>query len=161
MQKINQNRRAFLHMITRSEIPNSLYKISDSGYAAIVGNSLFPRLPNGKFDYSTHPNQKRYIKNLGLFSTAAGAYQILYRYWVAYQKQLGLKDFSPASQDQIAMQLLKECNCLSDIDIGDVATAIKKCNSRWASLPGNMDGQHKNKMSECLAWYTESFASMA
>jgi muramidase (phage lysozyme) len=148
-------------MITRSEIPDNLYKISDKGYAAVVGNNLFPRLPNGKFDYSKHPNDKRYIKNLGIFSTAAGAYQILYRFWVVYQKQLGLHDFGPASQDQVALQLLNECHCLADIDVGDVSTAVMKCSSRWASLPGNLDGQHKNKMGELLAWYTEAFSLMA
>ena len=35
--------------------------------------------------------------NPKLKSTAAGRYQLLSRWWDAYRKQLGLKDFSPKS----------------------------------------------------------------
>ncbi|KAJ6768493.1 hypothetical protein OIU74_022201 [Salix koriyanagi] len=45
-------------------------------------------------DYSDHP-RKLVTLNPKLKSTGAGRYQLLSRWWDAYRKQLGLKDFSP------------------------------------------------------------------
>ena len=42
-----------------------------------------------------------------LKSTGAERYQLLSRWWDAYRKQLGLKDFSPKSRDAVALQRLK------------------------------------------------------
>ena len=36
------------------------------------------------------------------------------RWWDAYRKQLGLKDFSPKSQDAVALQQIKERGALPD-----------------------------------------------
>ena len=47
-----------------------------------------------------------------LKSTGAGRYQLLSRWWDAYRKQLGLKDFSPKSQDAVALQRIKERGAL-------------------------------------------------
>ncbi len=46
-------------------------------------------------DYSDHP-RKLVTLNPKLKSTAAGRYQLLSRWWDAYRKQLGLKDFEVA-----------------------------------------------------------------
>ena len=43
-------------------------------------------------DYSDHP-RKLVTLNPKLKSTGAGRYQLLSRWWDAYRKQLGLKDF--------------------------------------------------------------------
>ena len=40
------------------------------------------------------------------------------RWWDAYRKQLGLKDFSPKSQDAVALQQIKERGALPMIDRG-------------------------------------------
>ena len=53
----------------------------------------------------------------------------------AYRKQLGLKDFSPKSQDAVALQQIKERGALPMIDRGD-GQAIDRCSNIWASLPG-------------------------
>ena len=52
----------------------------------------------------TLANLSRLVK---LKSTGAGRYQLLSRWWDAYRKQLGLKDFSPKSQDAVALQPLR------------------------------------------------------
>ena len=49
--------------------------------------------------------------------------------------QLGLKDFSPKSQDAVALQQIKERGALPMID-GDIRQAIDRCSNIWASLPG-------------------------
>ena len=54
----------------------------------------------------------------------------------AYRKQLGLKDFSPKSQDAVALQQIKERGALPMIDRGDIRRAIDRCSNIWASLPG-------------------------
>ena len=61
----------------------------------IVGGELF-------IDYSDHP-RKLVTLNPKLKSTGAGRYQLLSRWWDAYRKQLGLKDFSPKSQDAVGI----------------------------------------------------------
>ena len=86
---------------------------------------------------------------------------MLARYFDAYKKQLNLNDFSPASQDAIALQQIKECKALADIDAGRIAQAIKKCRRIWASLPGAGYGQHENKIEYLLAAYQKAGGTIA
>lgn len=120
----------------------------EDGYNVLVSGSLF-------HDYTDHP---RVHVNLGhgLISTAAGRYQVLERMYDAYKQMLGYHDFSPGSQDKIALQLIKECRALVDIEAGKIESAITKCRSRWASLPGAGYGQHENKISSLVAAYKKA-----
>lgn len=70
-------------------------------------------------------------------STATGAYQFLEKTWKGLEKNYGLTDFSPRSQDLGAVALLSESGALKDILNGDFAKAISKANKTWASLPGS------------------------
>lgn len=89
--------------------------------------------------------------SIALLSTAAGRYQILFHYFEAYKGQLSLPDFSPVSQDLVALQMMKEVRAIDAILDGDVATAITLCSSRWASMPGNSYGQGGHAMDVLLA----------
>lgn len=131
------NLSAFLSTIAVSELGQVLFKNSDRGYNVLVGGMLFE-------GYEDHPRISVYLPKLKIRSTAAGRYQILSKYYDFYKKQLGLKDFSPSSQDAIAIQMIKECTAYSDVNNGKFNIAIIKCNSRWASLPGAGYGQHEN-----------------
>ncbi len=135
---MHPNLKAFLEMIGTSEgtinIPNS-----DNGYRALVGGGTFA-------SYADHPRIKVSIPRLGLTSTAAGKYQLLARYYDAYKHQLGLTDFSPASQDRVAIQQITECKAIPDIEAGNFAAAVDKCRNIWASLPGAGYGQHEHKL---------------
>lgn len=124
----NVQRKAFLDMIAYSEgTDNGRQPTKDRGYDVIVGGKLFS-------DYSKHPGV--YVKlNAKLTSSAAGRYQVLEKFAKHYMKQLGLPDFGPVSQDKIALQLIRECKALDDIDEGRIHQAIYKCRSRWASFP--------------------------
>ncbi|WP_416268600.1 hypothetical protein SD235_00060 [Burkholderia cepacia] len=95
------NRTAFLDMIAWSE-GTSCIPESDDGYRVLVGAT--PDKPQTFSSYATHPD----ILNSRFNSTAAGRYQLLYRYWLAYRQQLKLPDFSPLSQDRIALQQIRE-----------------------------------------------------
>ena len=139
--------RAFLDMIAWSELGQWLIDHSDNGYNVLVGSK--PGMPILFDSYADHP---RTIIRLSrtLSSTAAGRYQILSRIYDFYKNSLMLHDFSPDSQDRIALQLIRECKALTDIRAGRVKQAILKCSSRWASLPGAGYGQHEHKTNDLV-----------
>lgn len=58
--------------------------------------------------YASHPAIPIPIGDSGLTSTAAGRYQLLKKTWDAQAQKLGLKDFSPDSQDAAAWNLATE-----------------------------------------------------
>src|SRR5690606_32069584 len=91
--------------------------------------------------------------NAKLSSTAAGRYQILYRFWRHYQPLLELPDFGPISQDLYAIQQLKEQGAYGRIQAGEFEKAVLRCNDIWASLPGSPYGQHTYSMDEMKAIY--------
>ena len=148
---MTKNQKAFLDMIAVSE---GTSRLGDRGYNVIVGGALFD-------GYSDHPRRLVNLPRLGIKSTAAGRYQLLSRYFDAYKRQLGLVDFSPASQDAIAMQQIRECKALDDIDAGRIAQAIMKCARIWASLPGAGYGQHENKLATLEAAYVKAGGVLA
>jgi muramidase (phage lysozyme) len=152
------NRKAFLDMIGFSEIGPDLLKVSDNGYNVIVGSTAAE--PDLFEDYSDHP---RKLVNLrpGLSSTAAGRYQLLARYFDVYKNQLHLPDFSPASQDAIAIQQIKECHALDDVDNGNFSVAVGKVAHIWASLPGSGYGQHENQLAALQEAYVASGGTLA
>ena len=74
----------------------------------------------------------------------------------AYRKQLGLKDFSPKSQDAVALQQIKERGALPMIDRGDIRQAIDRCSNIRASLPGAGYGQFEHKADSLIAKFKEA-----
>lgn len=150
---MEKNLKAFLDMLAWSE-GTSTIKASDDGYNVLVGGGLF----NG---YADHPRQLIDIPRLKIKSTAAGRYQLLSRYWDVYRKQLGLKDFSPASQDAVAIQQIKERKALQLISDGKINQAIEKCSNIWASLPGAGYGQHEHKIDDLLRKYVQYGGSIS
>lgn len=143
------NLQAFLGTLAFSEgTDNGRQKTKDSGYDVLVGGGLFS-------SYADHPRVLVMLPKLGIKSTAAGRYQILARFYDHYKVQLKLPDFSPDSQDKIAIQLIKECRAMDDIDAGRIEEALTKCRSRWASIPGAGYGQHEHKMETLLHKFKE------
>ena len=69
---------------------------------------------------------------------------------------MNLPDFGHDSQDKWAIQLIKECKAIDDIEAGRIESAIPKCRSRWASFPDAGYGQHENKIDDLVAAYKES-----
>lgn len=153
-----QNRKAFLDMIAFSELGSELLALSDNGYNVIVGST--PAKPILMKSYDDHP---RVLVKLSptLSSTAAGRYQSLARYFDAYRRQLGLKDFSPVAQDAIALQQIKEQGALALIDAGQFDKAVTKCANIWASLPGAGYGQHENKIADLRMAFTKAGGILA
>lgn len=149
------NQKAFLDMLAWSEGTETVLG-SDRGYNVMVGGHLF-------HDYADHPRQRVFIPNLNLSSTAAGRYQLLARYFDAYRLQLHLPDFSPASQDAIALQQIRERDAFPDIAAGRIQAAIDKCSNIWASLPGrgNTYGQALRPVAALLKHYVDAGGCLA
>ena len=156
-QTENKNIKAFLDMIAYSEL-KGLIAISDNGYNVIVGSTM--KKPILFSSYADHP-RKLVVINENLKSTAAGRYQLLSRYYDAYKKQLGLNDFSPLSQDLIAIQQIKERKALHLIKAGKFEGAVKACSNIWASLPGNNYGQHQNTIADLKSAYIKAGGTVA
>lgn len=160
---MTKNQKAFLEMIAWSEGTAAIG--SHGGYDVIVTST--PERPVLFTDYSTHPRREMDVKdahgNLICRSDAAGRYQLMGRYFEPYRKLLNLFDFSPASQDAIALQQIKECRALPDIEAGQIADAINKCAHIWASFPGaNYKGQeHGRDMGHLLAQFGAALESEA
>ncbi|KUZ35286.1 glycoside hydrolase family protein [Burkholderia territorii] len=144
-----KNRVAFLDMIAASEITPALLAKSDDGYNVLVGAT--PARPLLFSSYAAHPNVLN--RNIPVPSTAAGRYQILFRWWRTYQAQMRLPDFGPISQDRYALQQLREHGALPLIDAGRFREAVAKVSNVWASLPGAGYGQHENDIERLLAAY--------
>ncbi|MCY1289936.1 Phage lysozyme [compost metagenome] len=139
---------AFLDMLAWSEgTDHPRQPTKDQGYDVIVGGTTFS-------GYADHPRRLVDLPRLGIKSTAAGRYQLLSRYWDAYRKSLKLEGgFTPANQDRVAIQQIRERRALADIQAGRIPEAIEKCRNIWASLPGAGYQQHEHKLDDLLAHY--------
>jgi muramidase (phage lysozyme) len=81
-------------------------------------------------DYSTHPGPGK-----GGVTTAAGMYQINVDTWADHGGKMGLMDFSPKTQDLIAVEILRSIGVIDKIKAGDVAGAMPRSAIKWAALP--------------------------
>lgn len=97
----------------------------------------------------------------GLVSTAAGRYQITKATWMGCKAALNLPDFEPASQDQAATLLIRQHQALDLIEQGNLAGAVSRCASTWASLPGSLSGQPKRDMATLTQAYTQAGGMLA
>ena len=113
------------------------------GYHTMFGNERLS-------DLSKHPGiLKEFTQTDGKKNktSAAGRYQFLESTWNGLAKQLGLKDFSPKSQDIAAVALLAQNGALPHVLKGDIPTAVKKSGGTWASLPSAPDSYKQPKKS--------------
>ena len=126
---------------------NGRQKTRNHGYDVIVGESylLITRSPS----QTCHAKPKTQInrrRTLPAFSLVG-----------CLPQAAGLKDFSPKSQDAVALQQIKERGALPMIDRGDIRQAIDRCsNNIWASLPGAGYGQLEHKADSLIAKFKEA-----
>lgn len=132
----DQSKAAFLSTLAGTEATD---------YNTLYGGGTFS-------DYSAHPHRMIPITsgpNRGDYSSAAGKYQMLFDTWTGEQKKLGLKDFSPASQDAAAWDLAETAykqatggSLMDALQSGDPArinAAATILNKTWTSLPGGIE----------------------
>lgn len=111
----------------------------DNGYNVMFGGKTFD-------GYDKHPNKRHNFRQTDgrrNKTTAAGRYQFLNRTAKGLQKELGLNDFTPRSQDIMAVKLFEQNGALEDVLAGDMQTAVSKLGKTWASLPSSNYPQPK------------------
>jgi len=141
------NERAFLDMIAYAEGTGGV-----NGYRMMFGGRLFD-------SYADHPRVVHTFTNkLGqtLRTSAAGRYQFLARTWDELRDKLDLPDFSPASQDAAALELIRQRGALPDVRAGRITEAVRKVAPIWASLPGAGYHQPERKLEQLLAAFQSS-----
>lgn len=124
----NPNVRLFLDLLAEAEGASKGYRTLFGG-SAIHDLSDHPRIFQ---DYvnSTTGEVKR--------TSAAGRYQFKADSWDEQAKRLGLKDFSPESQDLAAIGLMMyKPKAMAALQAGDFDTALKEYGTFWASLPSS------------------------
>jgi muramidase (phage lysozyme) len=147
----NKNVQAFLKMIRHAEGTSG-----PNGYKTMFTGKLFD-------DFSKHPN----IKNCAmsrpaqLCSTAAGAYQFLFRTWNSVSNRLGLTDFSPENQDIAAVELIRKRGGLDFVLAGDFDSAVQAVAKEWASMPGAGYNQPEKQLAELKEVYVKNGGQLA
>lgn len=140
------NVKAFLKLIRYAEHKRE----DDDVYFHLLGGKL-------KFyDTSRHPIQK--IFGRGKCPDIAGAYHHKLKVWEeAYDNGI-VSDFSPASQDILAVNRLISSKALKYVEVGDVENAITRLGDVWTSLPGACNSQMKmNEAKERFEKYLREF----
>lgn len=127
----NANAQKFLRTVAQAE---GTYKdASTDPYGVAFGG--------GSFDYTKgHPGTLRdFTQTDGTKNktSAHGAYQFLKPTWDGLQRDLGLPDFGPRSQDLAALELVRRAGALDDVLAGNFDKAIAKTGKTWASLPSS------------------------
>lgn len=97
----------------------------------------------------------------GCVSTAAGGFQITKPTWNRVADKLGLTDFTQASQEAAAIELIREKGALSDVAAGRVAVAVSKVRKVWASLPGAGYGQGEVALASFVNHYVNAGGTVA
>jgi len=166
----NKDVQAFLAMIRRLE--------SNNDYKVIYGGTHFD-------DYSKHPNIRipfhnkrssstglspRTVATLAVapkrgdndFSTAAGAYQINKPTYNALMMIPGLPgDFTPQTQDILAVELLKLRGVLNLIIDQEFNAAVQAASGTWASLPFSTDLQNPAPLQIAMKHYQNAGGRVA
>lgn len=137
---MSANLRAFLLLVRWCEGTSD-----ENGYRALYGHRKDKPKLFSNFD--DHP--RIFFDTPWGKTSAAGAFQMLAATFDDAAAALGLTDFSPESQDQAAVWLVKRRGALHAVEQGDLDNAVHLCNKEWASLPGSPYGQPTRTMAEC------------
>nr|ART90449.1 phage lysin [uncultured bacterium] len=157
---MNTNVRALLETIKLCEGTKNAGE-----YSCLYGST--PSNPRTFAGFADHPRiVSRISASDQRWTSAAGAYQMMavspipgggstrVNTWDTLKARLGLPDFSPASQDAAAIELLRECGALGRLQVGDLAGAVSRARGIWASLPGaNYAGQGMRSMDQVAQWF--------
>ena len=132
-----RNVKAFLAVIREKE--------SRGDYRAIVFGGQFQ-------DYGDHPRVSRRRKD-GRLTSAAGAYQFTASTWDEVRREMGLADFTPASQDVAALGRIAYRGALPYVVDGFFDVAVAKLIQEWTSLPGSGESGWKGGLDEARAYF--------
>lgn len=128
------------------------------GYNTLFGGATFESRGYG---YSSHPGAQGFY-NSAWNTTAAGRYQIVWSTYKVLAPGLGISDFSPHSQDVLALAEANAKGGLSNIVAGNFEAALEdlgrggRC--AWAALPHSGCGQQQRPLQQTLNYYNSALA---
>lgn len=139
---------------------------TEEGYQVIYGGRLISEVIPGSDPFSKHP-EFVVVKQSALNSEAAGAYQFMGRTWNSVAGWLGIRDFSPRRQDQVARWLVR--NRLSDAEEANIdkgiltPEALYQLAPEWSALPTHSGasyygGQSVKSWDQLKAFYDKQLA---
>lgn len=134
------NTRAFLDMISYAE--------GAPRYNILFGGGSFS-------SYRDHPRQV--IQG----SSASGRYQILRATYDDARSAIGVTDFTPQSQDRIAVWLINRDNALDEIRSGNINAAIELTDETWTSFQVKPRADLIRYWRERVAYYQRGGQSQA
>jgi lysozyme len=165
LPQADANTRAFLEMIKRAEGTTARgdpYRVCYAYRHTVQNMADHPAITG---EWRGEPLSATMCAGAGLssgcVSTAAGAYQFIKPTWVGLKKKLGLTDFSAASQDAGAIELLRQRGALAYVEQGRFSEAINAARKEWASLAGAGYGQGERSLSWLEARFTENGGVLA
>lgn len=132
------------------------WRANQPGYDILFGGGKFS-------DYSRHPD--KVVRTPGYASAAAGAYQFMPETYAEAARALGLKDFSPASQDlamlyKVRQRLMPAGGLAALTKEGTLSPRLQAYLApEWASIPtatgASAYGQPVKRASQVSAWFDE------
>ncbi|WP_218969694.1 glycoside hydrolase family 24 protein [Candidatus Synechococcus spongiarum] len=128
---------------------------AEAGYQVIYGGRLISEVIPGSDPFSKHPDHVVRTQT-ALNSSAAGAYQFMPATWETVSGWLGIRDFSPLRQDQVAHRLIRLR--LSDAEEANVnrgiltREALHQLAPEWASLPTHSGGSYYGYGQSVKSW---------
>ncbi len=129
---------------------------TEAGYQVIYGGHLISEVIPGSDPFSKHPETVMRVKQSVLNSEAAGAYQFMGATWNRVAGWLGITDFSPRRQDQVALWLVR--NRLSDAEEANInrglltREALHQLAPEWAALPNRWGASHYGYGQTVKSW---------
>jgi muramidase (phage lysozyme) len=145
--------RGLQQAISRAE---GTWRANQPGYDVLFGGGKFS-------DFSRHPD--KVVRTPGYASAAAGAYQFMPATYTEAARELGLKDFSPESQDLAMLYKVRQ----RLMPVGGLAALTKEgalspqlqayLAPEWASIPvatgESAYGQPVKRSSQISTWFDE------
>lgn len=157
---LNDKIAAFLQMIRFSEhAMNDV--MSGQDYYTVVGGGKFSNdsdHPANTGEWDGKPMSDDFCRRAGFGpgckTYAAGAYQITKTTWNVLRKRAPrLPDFSPASQDEAALRLLREIGVPQLLNADRFEDAVYAASQKWASLPSSPLPGKTRSIAEVAQWY--------
>jgi muramidase (phage lysozyme) len=119
--------------LNRSPDSNLSAMLDLVAWAEGTGASYNTAYTGAKFESNADHPRRIYTAD-GVSSDASGRYQFLSTTWDAIKAQAKVTDFTPASQDKAAIELMKRRGCYSAAVRGDVKEFADRCWQEWASF---------------------------
>lgn len=150
------NMRAMLTLIRSVEAGGNYYIMNGGG--TFSGNEHPYVDPKTGYRYSPLSASPYGFPPRGGTSTAAGAYQIIVDTWTDTRDKLGLRDFSPASQDKAAAYLIqyKRPAAYPYVLSGQFELALRALRREWEAFDKILLGTYPVSMQQAAAIFVDA-----